>query len=123
LFQVDSLIGPLLFISFIILGGLFLLNVFIAILSEAYEKAKIQVFGDAFDEHEEEWKGAPTFNEYFNEYIIERGMKWGKKACHKSRITPVRPSLCLCVARALSHCLTASLSLCLSVSVICLVVR
>lgn len=59
----DQLVGPLLFISFIILGSLFLLNVFIAILSEAYEKAKIQVFGDAFDEHDEFWLAMlPTSN-------------------------------------------------------------
>ena len=57
--KVDQLVGPLLFISFIILGSLFLLNVFIAILSEAYEKAKIQVFGDAFDEHDEFWLAIP----------------------------------------------------------------
>ena len=53
--KVDRLVGPLLFISFIVLGSLFLLNVFIAILSEAYEKAKIQVFGDEFEEHDEFW--------------------------------------------------------------------
>ena len=58
--KVDRLVGPLLFILFIILGSLFLLNVFIAILSEAYEKAKIQVFGDSFDEHDELWSGMPT---------------------------------------------------------------
>ena len=62
--KVDQLVGPLLFISFIILGSLFLLNVFIAILSEAYEKAKIQVFGDSFDEHDEFWSASP-FAPYF----------------------------------------------------------
>jgi len=68
--KVDRVIGPMLFMMFIIIGMLFLLNVFIAILSEAYEKAKIQVFGDAFDEREEQWEGAPTFVEYFDEFIM-----------------------------------------------------
>ena len=146
--KVDQLVGPLLFISFIILGSLFLLNVFIAILSEAYEKAKIQVFGDAFDEHDEFWsvlysnapplqilhssslanartcartythtcthtrvrvqcclqrlggalrrlrcrKGAPTFNDYFNEYIAGRLSTWLSKhgSCKKTKVNPVR---------------------------------
>eukprot|EP01052_Picozoa_sp_SAG31_P014505 SAG31_NODE_904_length_11120_cov_76.575084_10_plen_436_part_00 len=50
--KVDKVVGPLLFLIFVIVGMLFLLNVFIAILSESYEKAKIHVFGDAFDERD-----------------------------------------------------------------------
>jgi hypothetical protein len=35
-----------------------------SILSEAYEKAKIEVFGDSFAEQEEKWIGSVTFLEY-----------------------------------------------------------
>jgi hypothetical protein len=35
-----------------------------SILSEAYEKAKIEVFGDSFAEQESKWIGSVTFLEY-----------------------------------------------------------
>eukprot|EP01047_Picozoa_sp_COSAG01_P058248 COSAG01_NODE_6839_length_3464_cov_10.156944_1_plen_897_part_01 len=61
--KVDRFLGVMLFVVFILVGMLFLLNVFIAILSEAYEKAKIEVFGDAFDERDPKWDGAMTFGD------------------------------------------------------------
>ena len=40
--QKTVLVGPMLFMVFIVFGMLFLLNVFIAILSEAYEDASLR---------------------------------------------------------------------------------
>jgi polycystin 2 len=62
--QTDRLVGPLLFITFMLLVLFVLVNMFIAILSEAYEKAKIEVFGDSFASRDERWKDAVTFIEY-----------------------------------------------------------
>ena len=56
--RTDSVAGPLLFILFVLLVGFILLNMFIAILAEAYSKAKVEVFGDDQIEAAEEWKGA-----------------------------------------------------------------
>jgi hypothetical protein len=83
--KVDKVVGPVLFIMFIMIGMLFLLNVFIAVLSEAYDKAKIQVFGDAFDERDKRWEGAPTFVDYFQETYARLAdrtrtlLKWNRK--------------------------------------------
>jgi hypothetical protein len=65
--KADKFVGPVLFIIFIMVGMIFLINIFIAVLTESYDKAKIQVFGDAFDEREKRWEGAPTFIDYFRE--------------------------------------------------------
>jgi hypothetical protein len=43
----DPVVGPILFSVYIFLVLFVLLNMFIAILTEAYEKAKVEVFGDA----------------------------------------------------------------------------
>ena len=56
--RTDSVAAPLLFILFVLLVGFILLNMFIAILAEAYSKAKVEVFGDDQIEAAEEWKGA-----------------------------------------------------------------
>ena len=41
--KTDAVVGPLLFLTFMLLVLFVLVNMFIAILSEAYEKAKIEV--------------------------------------------------------------------------------
>ena len=62
----DPVAGPLLFIIYILLVGFILLNMFIAILSEAYGKAKVEVFGDLQVERADEWRGAVGLVEYIN---------------------------------------------------------
>ena len=62
--RVDPLVGPLLFVTFMLLVVFVLVNMFIAILAEAYEKAKIEVFGDSIAERDPHWKDAVTFLEY-----------------------------------------------------------
>ena len=62
--RTDRVIGPLLFLVFMLLVLFVLLNMFIAILAEAYEKAKIEVFGDMYYAQDEHWVGAVSFIEY-----------------------------------------------------------
>ena len=57
-------VAALLFTTFIFLCFFVLLNMFIAILTESYEKAKVEVFGDAQHEREDEWVGAIPFVHY-----------------------------------------------------------
>ena len=62
----DPVFGPLLFIIYIILVMMVLLNMFVAILAEAYEKAKIEVFGDFYTQQDPRWSSPEqvTFVEY-----------------------------------------------------------
>lgn len=62
--QADPVVGPVLFTVYIFLVLFVLLNMFIAILTEAYDKAKVEVFGDAVHEREECWEGAISFLQY-----------------------------------------------------------
>eukprot|EP01052_Picozoa_sp_SAG31_P008750 SAG31_NODE_447_length_15579_cov_5.713871_9_plen_306_part_00 len=62
--RIDRIIGPLLFLVFMLLVLFVLLNMFIAILAEAYEKAKIEVFGDVYYSQDQHWVGSITFIEY-----------------------------------------------------------
>jgi hypothetical protein len=57
-------VAALLFTTFIFLCFFVLMNMFIAILTESYEKAKVEVFGDAQHEREDEWVGAIPFVHY-----------------------------------------------------------
>eukprot|EP01050_Picozoa_sp_SAG11_P010865 SAG11_NODE_1113_length_5809_cov_37.515672_3_plen_316_part_00 len=60
--RVAPFTGPLLFLIFIFLVCFVLLNMFVAILSEAYMKAKVCVFGDRiYKQDEEKWVGVPPF--------------------------------------------------------------
>jgi hypothetical protein len=62
--RADPYAGPLLFVTFVLLVGFVLLNMFIAILAEAYQKAKVRVFGDGFVDRDETWIDKPTFIGY-----------------------------------------------------------
>ena len=73
--EADRVVGPILFTVFIFLVVFVLLNMFIAILTEAYEKAKVEVFGDAVHEREENWVGAMSFLDY-----TKRALGWTIRA-------------------------------------------
>jgi len=77
----DPVVGPILFTIFIFLVLFVLLNMFIAILTEAYEKAKVEVFGDAVHEREECWEGAVPFLEYLKR-AIAYGVRWAVPFMH-----------------------------------------
>ena len=59
------------FVLFMLLVLFVLVNMFIAILAEAYDKAKIEIFGDSFAERDERWKDSVTFIEYRRRDIPE----------------------------------------------------
>ena len=55
----------------------------VASSQESYDKAKIQVFGDAVDERDPEWDGALTFADYIK-VISDRAQDRWSKRCSSS---------------------------------------
>jgi hypothetical protein len=81
--------GALLFIIYILLGVFVLLNMFIAILTEAYDKAKVRVFGDSEYEQEAKYHHAINMIPYVTNHVkaatalVPRVFNFAKDAASK----------------------------------------